>query len=48
MSLTSVAQAQQYITQGYGWVIDLDLEKFFAITTSRGSKWVSGNRNGCT
>src|SRR6266700_7060664 len=24
----AVAQAQQYITQGYGWVIDLDLEKF--------------------
>src|ERR1700739_2593913 len=23
------AQAQQYIAQGYGWVIDLDLEKFF-------------------
>ena len=22
-------QAQQYIAQGYGWVIDLDLEKFF-------------------
>jgi len=25
----AVAQAQQYITAGYGWVIDLDLEKFF-------------------
>jgi len=25
----AVAQAQRYITQGYGWVIDLDLEKFF-------------------
>jgi RNA-directed DNA polymerase len=25
----AVAQAQLYITQGYGWVIDLDLEKFF-------------------
>jgi RNA-directed DNA polymerase len=24
-----VAQAQQYIAQGYGWVVDLDLEKFF-------------------
>jgi RNA-directed DNA polymerase len=24
-----VAQAQQYLAQGYGWVIDLDLEKFF-------------------
>jgi RNA-directed DNA polymerase len=24
-----VGQAQQYIAQGYGWVIDLDLEKFF-------------------
>ena len=25
----AVAQAQQYIAQGYGWLIDLDLEKFF-------------------
>ena len=25
----AVAQAQQYIAQGYEWVIDLDLEKFF-------------------
>src|SRR5712672_3330193 len=25
----AVARAQRYITQGYGWVIDLDLEKFF-------------------
>src|SRR6201988_1699025 len=25
----AVAQAQQYIAQGYGWVVDLDLEKFF-------------------
>src|SRR5260370_22959692 len=25
----AVAQAQQYIAQGNGWVIDLDLEKFF-------------------
>src|ERR1700746_1421846 len=25
----AVAQAQQYIAQGYGWVIDFDLEKFF-------------------
>src|ERR1700738_2464074 len=25
----AVAQAQQYIAAGYGWVIDLDLEKFF-------------------
>jgi RNA-directed DNA polymerase len=25
----AVAQAQQYIKAGYGWVIDLDLEKFF-------------------
>jgi RNA-directed DNA polymerase len=24
-----VAQAQQYIARGHGWVIDLDLEKFF-------------------
>src|SRR5246127_1156958 len=25
----AVPQAQQYIAQGHGWVIDLDLEKFF-------------------
>src|SRR5215510_7308197 len=25
----AVAQAQRYITAGYGWVVDLDLEKFF-------------------
>src|SRR5499425_900195 len=25
----AVVQAQQYIVQGYGWVVDLDLEKFF-------------------
>jgi RNA-directed DNA polymerase len=25
----AVAQAQKYIAEGYGWVIDLDLEKFF-------------------
>jgi RNA-directed DNA polymerase len=25
----AVAKAQQYITAGYGWVVDLDLEKFF-------------------
>jgi RNA-directed DNA polymerase len=25
----AVAQAQQYIQEGYGWVVDLDLEKFF-------------------
>jgi RNA-directed DNA polymerase len=25
----AVAQAQQYIAEGYGWVADLDLEKFF-------------------
>jgi group II intron reverse transcriptase/maturase len=24
-----VAQAQQYIAKGYGWVVDFDLEKFF-------------------
>jgi len=24
-----VAQAQQYLAEGYGWVVDLDLEKFF-------------------
>src|SRR5262249_54396602 len=27
--IRAVAQAQQYIAQGYGWVIDLDLEQFF-------------------
>src|SRR5450755_4551603 len=25
----AVAQAQQYIVDGYGWCVDLDLEKFF-------------------
>jgi RNA-directed DNA polymerase len=25
----AVAQAQQYVRAGYGWVVDLDLEKFF-------------------
>jgi RNA-directed DNA polymerase len=25
----AVARAQQYISEGYGWVVDLDLEKFF-------------------
>jgi RNA-directed DNA polymerase len=25
----AVAQAQQYIREGHGWVVDLDLEKFF-------------------
>src|ERR1043166_4691492 len=25
----AVAQAQKYIAEGYGWVVDLDLEKFF-------------------
>src|SRR5213593_2840541 len=25
----AVAQSQQYIAAGYGWVVDLDLEKFF-------------------
>ena len=24
----AVAQAQQYVREGYGWVVDLDLEKF--------------------
>ena len=24
-----MAQAQQYIAEGYGWVVDFDLEKFF-------------------
>jgi RNA-directed DNA polymerase len=25
----AVAQAQQYMAEGYGWVVDFDLEKFF-------------------
>jgi RNA-directed DNA polymerase len=25
----AVAQAQQYVAEGHGWVVDLDLEKFF-------------------
>jgi len=25
----AVERAQQYVTEGYGWVVDLDLEKFF-------------------
>ena len=25
----AVARAQQYVCEGYGWVVDLDLEKFF-------------------
>jgi len=25
----AVTQAQLYLAEGYGWVIDLDLEKFF-------------------
>jgi RNA-directed DNA polymerase len=25
----AVAQAQRYVGEGYGWVVDLDLEKFF-------------------
>jgi RNA-directed DNA polymerase len=25
----AVAQAQKYIAEGYGWCVDLDLEKFF-------------------
>jgi RNA-directed DNA polymerase len=25
----AVAQAQRYLAEGYGWVVDLDLEKFF-------------------
>jgi RNA-directed DNA polymerase len=25
----AVTQAQQYVEQGYGWVLDIDLEKFF-------------------
>jgi RNA-directed DNA polymerase len=25
----AVAQAQQYVAEGYGWCVDLDLEKFF-------------------
>src|SRR6185295_14280773 len=25
----AIEQAQEYIASGYGWVVDLDLEKFF-------------------
>jgi RNA-directed DNA polymerase len=25
----AIAEAQQYLAEGYGWVVDLDLEKFF-------------------
>ena len=25
----AVAQAQQYVAEGYGWVVDIDLERFF-------------------
>jgi len=28
-ALQAVAQAQQYIAEGHGWCVDLDLEKFF-------------------
>ncbi len=28
-ALQAVAQAQKYIAEGYGWCVDLDLEKFF-------------------
>lgn len=26
---SAVARAQEYVTDGYGWVVDIDLEKFF-------------------
>jgi RNA-directed DNA polymerase len=29
----AVAQAQQYVAEGYGWVVDLDLEKFLDTAT---------------
>jgi len=25
----AVAKAQQYVAEGYGWVVDFDFEKFF-------------------
>ena len=28
-SCGAVAQAQEYIAEGYGWCVDFDLEKFF-------------------
>jgi RNA-directed DNA polymerase len=31
----AVAQAQQYIAEGYGWVVDFDLEKFFRSSPAR-------------
>jgi RNA-directed DNA polymerase len=29
----AVAKAQQYIAEGYGWVVDLDLEKFLELSS---------------
>src|SRR5262249_16411455 len=45
----AVAQAQQYIAEGYGWCVDLDLEKFFdsvnqAKPMGPGSHPVQGHR----
>src|SRR6266851_5726308 len=45
----AVAQAQQYIAEGYGWCVDLDLEKFFDRVNHDGlmarvAKRVSDNR----
>ncbi len=45
----AVAQAQQYVAQGYKWVVDIDLEKFFDrvnhdIVMNRVAKRVSDKR----
>jgi RNA-directed DNA polymerase len=29
----AVVKAQQYIAEGYGWVVDLDLEKFLELSS---------------
>jgi RNA-directed DNA polymerase len=47
----AVAKAQQYVAEGYGWVVDLDLEKFFDRGQSRqtdGSDCQNGSKtSGC-
>ena len=45
----AVAQAQKYIAEGYGWVVDLDLEKFFDrvnhdVLMARAAKRISDKR----
>ena len=38
----AVAQAQKYIAEGYGWCVDLDLEKFFRSSQSRQTHGTGG------